>query len=95
MRAKIDDKRIIENSTINLDVEYEVFTFSEDEKETSCVYDHRKKKWKVSTSVSSHITRLLKINNFTFIDATVNVNGTVTWLSVYLEKNQVGFRKGC
>lgn len=86
MRAKINDKRISDTT------EREVFTYSEDEKETILNFDYKNKVWNVWTSVPTHITKLLKLKNSNFIVDTVTNTGAITSIKGTLKANQISFR---
>lgn len=86
MQVKIDDRRVKDTSERN------VFSYSEDEKETTLRYDYKNKVWEVETSVPTHITRLLKLKNNNFQVVTVNSNGTITSIKGTLNRKQISFR---
>lgn len=86
MKAKINDKRISDTT------EREVFTYSEDEKETILNFDYKNKVWNVWTSVPTHITKLLKLKNNNFIVDTVTNTGAITSIKGTLKANQISFR---
>ncbi|MDZ5022857.1 hypothetical protein [Clostridium perfringens] len=86
MKVKINDKRVSDTT------EREVFTYSEDEKETILNFDYRNKVWNVWTSVPTHITKLLKLKNNNFIVGTVTNTGAITSIKGTLRANQISFR---
>lgn len=86
MKVKINDKRVSDTS------EREVFTYSEDEKETILNFDYKNKVWNVWTSVPTHITKLLRLKNNNFIVDTVTSTGSITSIKGTLRANQISFR---
>ncbi|MDK0980682.1 hypothetical protein P5F73_14465 [Clostridium perfringens] len=86
MKVKINDKKVSDTS------EREVFTYSEDEKETILNFDYKNKVWNVWTSVPNHITKLLRLKNNNFIVDTVTNAGTITSIKGKLRANQISFR---
>ncbi|MCX0355261.1 hypothetical protein LI064_12110 [Clostridium perfringens] len=86
MKVKINDKRVSDTS------EREVFTYSEDEKETILNFDYKNKVWNVWTSVPAHITKLLRLKNNNFDVDTVTNTGTITSIKGTLKLKQIGFK---
>lgn len=86
MQVKIDDRRVKDTSERN------VFTYSEDEKETILRYDYKNKVWEVWTSVPSHITRILKLKYNNFDVDTVTDTGSITAIKGKLGQKQISFR---
>ena len=88
MLNKLNDERVKNENLIR---EYEVFTFTKEEVETSCNYDAINGAWKVYTNYQPHITKLFKLNNAEIIIESVNLNGTVTSVTALLDGKQIGF----
>lgn len=86
MQVKIDDRRVTDTSERN------VFSYSEDEKETILSFDYKNKVWNVWTSVPTHITKLLRLKDNNLEVDTVNENGTITAIKGILKPNQISFR---
>lgn len=86
MQVKIDDRRVKDTSERN------VFTYSEEEKETILRYDYKNKVWEVWTSVPSHITRILKLKDNNFDVDTVTDTGSITAIKGTLNQKQISFR---
>ena len=86
MKVKINDKRVSDTT------EREVFTYSENEKETILNFDYKNKVWNVWTSVPTHITKLLKLKNNNFIVDSVLSTGYITSIKGTLKLKQVSFR---
>lgn len=86
MQVKIDDRRVKDTSERN------VFTYSEDEKETILRYDYKNKVWEAWTSVPSHITRILKLKDNNFDVDTVTDTGSITAIKGTLDQKQISFR---
>ena len=76
----------------NLTGEYEVFTFSGEEKETTLNYVYVDKLWYFYTNVPSHITKLIRLKGSEYKILTVNANGVVTSIEGKLSSKQVSFR---
>ena len=87
MYTQINDDRFA-----NLTGEYEVFTFSGEEKETTLNYSYADKLWYFYTNVPSHITKLIRLKGSEYKILTVNANGGVTSISGTLSGKQVSFR---
>ena len=87
MYTKLNDDRFP-----NLTGEYEVFTFSAEEKESTLNYSYADKLWYFYTNVPSHITKLIRLKGSEYKILTVNANGYVTSISGTLNSKQVSFR---
>ena len=87
MYTKLNDDRFP-----NLTGEYEVFTFSGEEKETTLNYSYADKIWYFYTNVPSHITKLIRLKGSEYKILTVNSNGAVTSISGTLSAKQICFR---
>ena len=87
MYTQINDDRFP-----NLTGEYEVFTFSGEEKETTLKYSYIDKIWYFYSNVPSHITKLIRLKGSEYKILTVNANGGVTSISGTLNSKQVSFR---
>lgn len=93
VKIKLSDNRIKPRHKIDTTKEYEVESYSTYEKETVANYDYYTGLWSVSTTVPSHITKILNINSVRSISVnTVNKKGTITSISALLDSKQVGFR---
>ena len=87
MYTKLNDDRFP-----NLNGEFEIFTFSGEEKETTLNYSFIDKVWYFYTNVPSHITKLIRLKGSEYKILTVNSNGAVTSISGTLNSKQVSFR---
>ena len=87
MYTKLNDDRFS-----NLTGEFEVFTFSAEEKESTLNYSYADKLWYFYTNVPSHITKLIRLKGSEYKILTVNSNGAVTSISGTLSGKQVSFR---
>lgn len=87
MKARINDQRINDTSLC------EVFTYAEEEKETTLIFDHKNKIWNVWTSVPTHITKLLKLKDNNFKVDSVTEVGTITAIKGTLLPKQISFKK--
>lgn len=72
--------------------EVQVFTYAKEEKETNCVYLYLEGYWMVETSVPTHITKILKLNNVKVKEVCVTTTGTITSIKAELNAKQISFR---
>ena len=86
MKVRINDQRINDTSLC------EVFTYAEEEKETTLIFDYKNKIWNVWTSVPTHITKLLKLKDNNFKVDSVTKTGTITSIKGTLFPKQISFR---
>ena len=89
MKRRVEDPRLPECTD-----EVVVFSYSREEKETTLNFKYDEGKWYIWTSVPTHITRLLKLNNGDIKVDSVSDTGYITSVKGTLAKNQVSFRNG-
>lgn len=90
--AKLTDQRINPHHGVDMNADYEVYNFENEEKETVLRYDNIDNKWYMYSNVSKHITKALKVaKGKVFVD-TVAKGGTITSVRIELDAKQVSFR---
>lgn len=87
----VKDVRIRDYHGIDANMEYPVYNYLQEERETHCSYIADEDKWVIDTTVGKHITKLMKIRNARIKILSVTENGTITALIAEVGGNQVLF----
>lgn len=84
---------LINDERTTITGEKPIFTYANDEKETILNYDYENKIWNVWTNVTSHITKILKLNCINTLEIeSVNENGTITAIKAIIREKGISFR---
>ena len=88
----VKDVRIRDYHGIDANMEYPIYNYLQEERETHCSYVAEEDKWIIDTTVGKHITKLMKIRNADITIESVTESGTITAITAVVGGNQVGFR---